>query len=243
MTILYFNQEKLIFFNEPLPADHVFRDGRELFIPVDERINLNCLALEVDNPKGTVIYLHGNKGNNRRCLRQAYNVMPQGYNLIMPDYRGFGKSGGVPQSEEQMLSDMQKVYDYVRDKIDGNNIIIVGYSLGSGMASFLAENNKAEHLFLLAPYTSMSDVKDARYVPVPDFLMKYDFDTDERIANIDCPVTIFHSPNDEVIPYKCSVDIKKRHNKVEFLTIPNVGHRGLIFSDIVSSTIQDRINS
>jgi pimeloyl-ACP methyl ester carboxylesterase len=241
-SVLYFNQEKLVFLPRELPESHKYRDGAEVLVNVDENINLSCLYIEKPASEGVVLYLHGNKGNNRRCLNQAYQFNLPSYSLFMPDYRGFGKSDGRPVSEKQMLDDVQKVYDFIRKEYNPQKIIVVGYSLGSGMASYLAENNKVDELFLIAPFTSISDLKDEKYIPVPDFLVKYNFDTASRVERITCPITIFHSPQDEIIPYHCALKLKSLNpNAIDLITLVNVSHRSTIFNGKVANIFSSKI--
>ena len=92
---LYFVQESIIFDAHFLDADHRFRSGEEIRIPVDEDVSLSTYHLSVANPKGVILYFHGNRGNIRRCIRQIERFAPTGFELYMPDYRGYGKSDGV----------------------------------------------------------------------------------------------------------------------------------------------------
>jgi pimeloyl-ACP methyl ester carboxylesterase len=241
-TALYFKQESLLFNPHKLSIDHQYRDGQEIRINVDEGVDLSCIYLQKTDSKGVIIYLHGNKGNNRRCLKQAYQFNLSEYDLIMPDYRGFGKSDGLNSSEDQMLNDVQKVYDYVLMNLKPQKIIMVGYSLGSGIASYIAAKNKVDALFLVAPYTSLSDVKDLMNVPIPDFLMKYDFKTKQFLNNVKCPIVSFHAENDEVIPYQCSIILRDLYpNKITNITTPAVGHRRVIFDPIISQTFRQKL--
>ena len=160
---LYFGQEKLWFNPSKLSENHRFRAGEEISIKVAKDTDLNCLWLKEEGSKGVILYLHGNKGSNRRCLRQARSVAGNKFDIFMPDYRGFGKSGGSIRSQKSFYADVQKVYDYLKTKYEEDRIAIVGYSLGSGLASYLAANNSPGRLFLVAPYISFIDLKK------PDF--------------------------------------------------------------------------
>ena len=114
---LFFFQEKIILQPDKLPENHVFRQGEEVEIEVAKGISLNCLWLKEPPSKGVILYLHGNRGSNRRCLYQARNMEGHGYDIFMPDYRGYGKSDGETTSDEQLYADMQKVYDFLKNTI------------------------------------------------------------------------------------------------------------------------------
>ena len=133
---LYFGQEKIIFNPDKLPENHQFRAGEEVEVEVAAGIFLNNLHLRSPQSRGVILYFHGNKGSNRRCLRQANTMEGNGYDIFMPDYRGYGKSDGILNSEKEMLSDAQKIYDYLKTKYEESKIVIVGYSLGTGPRIF-----------------------------------------------------------------------------------------------------------
>ena len=232
-AVLFFFQEKVILQPDKLPDNHVFRQGEEVEIEVDEGISLNCLWLKEAPSKGAILYLHGNRGSNRRCLRQALNMDGHGYDIFMPDYRGYGKSDGETKSDKQLYADMQKVYDFLKKNYSEDKIVVVGYSLGTGMASYLAANNNPQQLLLLAPYVSMVDMKD-RHIPIiPDFLLKYKLRNDLHLAQVKCPVTLFHGTSDRVIPYEASKILQKiKQETIELVTLKNEGHRGTIFNNL-----------
>ena len=87
-VVLYFMQETILFNAHELPHDHQFRMGTEVQIPVDEDVNINCLLIKDLNPVGAILYLHGQKGNIRRCIGQAKTMAGQGYDILLVDYRG-----------------------------------------------------------------------------------------------------------------------------------------------------------
>jgi pimeloyl-ACP methyl ester carboxylesterase len=230
--VLYFTQERIIFNPDKLPEDFDFRMGEEVEITVEKDISLNCLWLKDPHSKGVILYLHGNRGSNRRCLRQAETMAGNGYDIFMPDYRGYGKSDGEIESEAQMQSDVQQVYDFLKKHYAEEKIVLVGYSLGSGMATWLASNNHPQQLLLLAPYTSMVDLKN-RMVPfVPDFVLKYPLKSEDYLRRVDVPVTMFHGTSDEVIPFESSEKLQALNPDLFHLISMHEGHRGVIFSPV-----------
>ena len=237
---LYVSQDYIIFRPDKLSEDHRFRAGEEVEIEVEKGISLNCLLFRTPQPEGVILYLHGNKGSNRRCIRQASMMIGLDYDVFMVDYRGFGKSDGEIKSEKQLLSDAQKVYDYLKEEYGESRIVLVGYSLGTGMASYLAANNEPRQLFLNSPYRSFCDLKDRMLPFVPDFLVKYPLANEKYLPQVDCPVTIFHGTEDEVIPYDSSLFLKKlKKEQVKLVTLERTGHRRAIFHDGFRKTIRE----
>ena len=238
---LYFVQEQLLFRPSKLAESHNFRKGEEVEIPTSDDISINCLLLKQPNPKGVILYLHGNRGSNQRCLYQAESGLAgNGFDILMPDYRGYGKTEGKIYSEKQMQSDAQAVYDYLLKNYPEDKIIIVGYSMGTGMATKLAAKNNPNHLFLIAPYFSIVDMKN-RYLPfIPNFILKYPLRNDKNVMKIKCPITIFHGTADEVLPYDSSTKLKNlRPDHIRLVTLDNESHRRSIFHPIVNRTISD----
>lgn len=224
-------QEQIIFNPHFLDEDHTFRTGEEIEIEVDESIYLNALWMKEPNAKGLIIYLHGNKGNLRRCIRQAQSLSDDAHDILMPDYRGFGKSDGYNYSEEQLLSDAQKVYDWAKQKYKESQIIVVGYSLGTGVASYLAANNQPTHLALIAPYYSFLDLKDSRFPFIPDFLLKYPLKNHQFLESVKCPITLFHGTNDEIIPFDSSERLQAINpDQIQLVKMKGESHRGSIFN-------------
>lgn len=230
-AVLYFVQERVIFNPTPLPQDFVFNRGEEIRISVEEDIDLHCLKIKAPRSKGVILYLHGNKGSNRRAFFQAQNLTDNRYDVFMVDYRGYGKSNGYIHSERQLYQDIQKVYDYLLTQYEEQQIVVVGYSLGSGMASFLGAKNSPQHLVLVAPYRSMTAMKNLFIPFTPNFLLKYELNNYDHLENVRCPVTIFHGTADELIPYRFAEELQEIDpNNIRLVEMRGIGHRGVIFN-------------
>jgi uncharacterized protein len=237
--ILYIAQDQIIFNAEPLSEDFKFRKGEEVEIEVEQNLFINNVLLKEPSPKGAILYLHGNKGNNRRCIRQAETFEGLGYDIMIPDYRGYGKSDGVIESEEQLFSDVQKVYNHLKSSYDESKIIIVGYSLGTGMASYLAAHNQPSQLVLIAPYLNFYDLKDRFIKIVPDFLVKYPLNNKKYLQSVKCPISILHGSIDEIIPYESSTLLASTNQKIKLFTLEGTNHRSAIFHNQVRKLISN----
>ncbi len=227
---LYFLQDDLIFHPDRLPENHSFRTGTEVELEVDKGIFINCLLMPESGAEGVILYLHGNRGSNRRCLRQAQSLAGNSLDIFMPDYRGYGKSDGAMYGEKQAFADMQIVYDYLLKDYREENITIVGYSLGSAMASHLAAENNPGKLVLVAPFYSILDLKNMRIPIVPSFLAKYPFRNYRALESVRCPVQIYHGTNDELIPFSSALRLQEINpDGIEVIPLKGEGHRGAIF--------------
>lgn len=230
-TGMYLGQERIIFDPHFLPEDYDFRTGREVEIEVEEDLSLNCIWIKEPPSRGVILYLHGNRGSIRRCLRQTRGMRGHGYDIFMPDYRGFGKSDGEITSEADLHRDAQKIYDFLKRHYPEDRIVLLGYSLGTAMASRLAAQNNPQQLVLVAPFLSMIDLKNHWTPFVPDFLVKYPFRNDRWIPKVQLPITVFHGMEDELIPYESAGKIQALNRSLVTLKpLPGEGHRGALFN-------------
>ena len=91
------------------------------------------------------------------------------YDVYILDYRGYGKSQGSIESKDQLFSDVESAYKEIKKRYPENKIIILGYSVGTGLASKLASVNNAELLILQAPYYSLRDEMKQKFSFLPVF--------------------------------------------------------------------------
>lgn len=200
---LYFFQEKLIFPATTLPHNFQFRfkePFEERYIPTGNGYSLHGIWFPVDHSKGTIFYLHGNGGTVEGWGRFAETYVRMGYQVFVLDYPGYGKSGGKITTEEALFKDVQTAYDSVCRWVPEKNVIALGYSLGTGLATRLASTRQPRQLLLHAPYYNFKAMMRHRFPFVPTFLLRYHMKTNEYLPACKMPVVIFHGDADEVIP-------------------------------------------
>lgn len=240
-------QENFIFFPEKLSSEYQFRfkqDYEEIFIKCHDGIKLNGLLFKAEKTKGLIFYLHGNAGS----LRSWGDISPYytalGYDLFILDYRGYGKSESQITSESQLYSDIQAAYDKLISSYTNKSVIILGYSIGTGPAAWLASHNSPDLLILQAPYYSLADLKDQWYPFIPDFMIKYKFETFQYIENVEAPVIIFHGDRDEVISYQSSLKLKKHFKQWDELRLlKNQVHNGMSYNPEYRDLFQYHLRS
>jgi uncharacterized protein len=228
------SQENLIFFPEILPSDYKYAfDGpfEEGAVSV-EGATLSAVLFKAANAKGVVLYFHGNAGSLRTWGDVARDFTSRGYDIMIPDYRGFGKSTGSISNEKQMLTDGLAVYDYLKKSYQENRIILYGRSIGTGVATFVARSGKPRMLILESPFFSLADLASYHYPLLPkrvvSLFMKYPFRTDLWIPEVACPVYLIHGTRDDIIPFDASARlellIKSPH---KLIRIEGGGHNNL----------------
>lgn len=232
-AMLYFLQEKLIFLPTKLPQDYEYsftHNFKELNLKTDDGSVLNALHFKRVNPKGLILYFHGNAGDLSRWGGVTSNFVDKEYDVLVMDYRTYGKSSGK-LSEEALHNDSQLFYDYALKQYDESKITLYGRSLGTGLATKLASNNNPFKLILETPYYSLLEVARSRFPFLPlDWLLKYKILSHEFIKNVSCPITVFHGTNDTVVPFESGKRLFDAipHTLKKFYSIERGGHNNLI---------------
>lgn len=228
---LYFFQENMIFFPQKLDENYQFKfaeDYEELTFQTSDDKSLNGLLFKSDSSQGLVFYLHGNTGSLSSWGNVANTYTALNYDIFILDYRGYGKSEGEISSQDQLFKDNQLIYNEIKKKYQEKNIIILGHSIGTGLASKLASDNNPSKLILQAPYLSLTDMMRQRFSFIPTIILKYKFATNEYLKKCKMPITIFHGDKDQVINYNSSIKLKEEFpDKVNLIILKNQGHNGI----------------
>lgn len=206
---LYAFQEKFIFLPKDLDEDYAYNfpslasniTFEELFIDAEDGARLNALYFKVDKPNGLVVYFHGNAHNLSKWGAIAAQFTQHNFNVIMLDYRGYGKSTGT-HSGEMMYKDALTFYKKANEFFPESLTTVYGRSLGTTFATYVAANNKPRKLILESPFYSLTDVVKKRYpfLPAEQFL-KYNFNTGEYANEVTTRVTVIHGTDDGIVPF------------------------------------------
>ncbi|UBB90482.1 alpha/beta fold hydrolase [Candidatus Kaistella beijingensis] len=241
--LLKYFQEKVVFLPVILPNDHTydFENDFEEYLwdtPFDGKINV--LHFRIKNPKGVIAYFHGNADNLHRWGKIAVDFTKFGYDVLVMDYRGYGKSSG-PRNEEYLYSDAQFFYDFAKENYGENKIIVYGRSLGGAFATKIAGENQPKMVILEATFYNLQDIVN-RWLPgkVTDKVspkMTYHFLSNQNILKIKVPLYHFHGTKDSVVPLKSGKKLfevfEKEHPKIpkKFIEIKGGTHEDLIKYD------------
>ena len=191
---------------------------KEIFIPVNENIKLKSWIIEKDFKKNkTLIFFHGNAGNlNNRIykINELYNL---DINILLVSWRGFSGNKGKP-TEKGLYEDARSTIRWIKDQgVNLEDIILYGESLGTGIATHIAQNKNFAGLILETPFTSM--VQAARnfypYIPV-GLILKDKYKNDEKIKNINIPVLVMHGEVDQIVPFWMGKKMYKLANEPKY---------------------------
>ncbi|SEV94895.1 alpha/beta hydrolase, partial [Kaistella antarctica] len=238
--ILKYLQEKVVFLPVVLPENHAF-DFENNFVeylwetPFEGKINV--LHFKIKKPKGVILYFHGNADNLHRWGKIANEYTQFGYDVLVMDYRGYGKSSG-PRNEDFLYSDAQFFYDFAREQYGEEKTIVYGRSLGGAFAIKVAAENKPKAVILEATFYNLQDIVN-RWLPkkVTDRVaptMTYHFLSNENISKVEVPLYHFHGTKDKIIPLKSGKKLfdvfEQSQSSIEkrFIEIAGASHDDLI---------------
>lgn len=227
-------QRFIVLHPKKLTKDYLyeFPKAEEFYVQVSPEIRLNALRFASQDTvsKGVVLYFHGNADNLARWGEHATEFTQRGYDVVMYDYRGFGKSNGR-LDEQNFLYDAQYIFDDLSRRYNPDQIVLYGRSLGCGAAIKVASNNAVKKLILETPYYSLPDVAFS-HLPIFPFKYVSEFKVNayEWLPRVRCDVHVFHGTDDEVVPYKQSIKLLEAANKnldKTLTTLQGGHHRGL----------------
>ncbi len=231
LALVYLVQERFIFRPEKLAKDFQYKYDvpfKELNFEVAAGVTINGLHFHVKQPKGLLLYFHGNTRSIKGWAKYARDFFRYQYDVVLVDYRGFGKSTGR-RNEEDMLSDMQFVYEQLTLNIPQSEMIVYGRSIGSGFAAKVASDNTPRYLILDAPYYSFLDVMKRLLPIIPHrLLLRYQLRTDRWILKVKCHTYILHGTKDFLIPIVNSEKLQALNpSKITLIRIHGGGHNNL----------------
>jgi uncharacterized protein len=228
LTLIWWGQERLLFHPQTLPADHRFNlpdDVQEVWVDVPGA-KLHALHLRQPRPQGLVFFLHGNAGNLQDWFVNSDFYRQQNLDLLMLDYRGYGKSTGRIQNEAQLHADVMAAWQSLATlpQYLGKQRIIFGRSLGTGLAAHLAAQVQPDLTVMVSPYFSMLAMAQDHYPWVPSALSRYPLRTDQVLAGVKGPVLLIHGGVDTLINPSHSQRLKALVPQAELLLLPAAGH-------------------
>jgi pimeloyl-ACP methyl ester carboxylesterase len=228
---VYFLQEKFIFRPEKLPGDFTYKykiPFKELFFDVEPGVRINGLHFYRDQPGGLLLYFHGNTRSIKGWAKYAQDFYRYNYDVVLVDYRGFGKSTGK-RSEKDMFNDMQFVYQTLSNQYTESHLIVYGRSIGSGFASKIASDNNPRYLILDSPFYNFGRVvrRFLPFLPIR-YILRYKLRTDRWLPQVRCHTYIIHGTRDWLIPIRNSIRLQALNpRKITLIRIVGGGHNNL----------------
>ena len=234
--LLYIPKKKLPEYETDEPVNNVYK-------------SIPCLYIKATNNspnnKMYAIFFHGNAEDVNLANEMLTHIKSTlSVNVIAPEFAGYGIYSGYP-TEGQLFNDAVNVFDYMVQemKINPNNIIIFGRSLGTSIATHLASKRRGAALILISPFLSIRHmIRDilGRFI---SFAIRDRFKSGEYIKLVESPILIIHGQIDSIIKYYHATELYNRTTSPCELILPeNMEHNEFDFYHEFSEPLQDFIN-
>ena len=222
--LCYFFLNKLMFHPPAVQNTSVFR---EMFFAESPIGPIALLHLKAENADKTILYSHGNAEDVSNLTWAFSYFLKERLSVCAYDYPGYGISPGIP-TEKNVYAAAETAYKYLTEKckIEPQNIIIYGRSIGSGASWYLAEKYPVGALIIECGFTSITRVVTQIK------LFPFDaFPNIKRVSNVNCPVLFFHGKQDQIVPFNHGKTMYMLANEPKYkLWIPHCGHNDIIHS-------------
>lgn len=239
MAVLFFGQRWLIFpvshemYRTPDQAPYRLK-YEDLYLPVSGGKVTNAWFVPAEKAQLTVLFCRGNGGTLSDWIEAGHLFHLIGVNILLFDYGGYGRSTGRP-SESRLYEDGRAAWRWLTEerKIPPAQIVVIGHSIGGGVAAQLATEVKPAALILQSTFTSIPDVAQEMfpYLPVKPFIRDR-FTTRDKLARISCPLLVVHSPSDTMIPFAHGRALFDRAREPkQFLEIRGDHNEGMLSPD------------
>ncbi len=211
-----------------------------LGVKTDDGVELEGAIYEPLNPKSTLLLFVGRSHDAVALLNRLSQIYPKS-RVITFNYRGYGKSAGV-SNEKNILQDGLKIAELVQKNY--GDFYLLGYSLGSSVAAYVASKQKVSALFLIGAFDSIGQLLRHKYAKISYMakLLRYKFKTMKYMEQVEADTYLFVSRDDELIPLQNARNLKKHiKNLVHYEEFSGLSHTELFWDPRVTNKINEVI--
>ena len=241
LLVLYITQEKQIFNSLAISTPETFScDACEaISLEVAPHVQLHGKRRPLPNKDAPLLlYFGGNADDATRIVLYA-DTWP--VEVVAFNYRGYVHSKGSP-TQAALFNDALAIYDHYAQH---RPVVVMGRSLGTGVATYVAAHREVEQVILITPYDSIRSLAKARFPFFPiDWLMKHPFESVQYIPYVQAPVAILEVKDDSVIPKKHLEALKaKVPNLISHDVLENTTHGEVLHHPDFEKTIQSILHN
>ena len=220
LILLFIFQRSLMYHPQEnnYSGDQLKVEVEKVKITTSDNINLLGWFHKKDLKKfKTIVYFHGNAGNLENRIHKLNHFKDMDVNFLIIAWRGFSGNQGKP-SEKGLYNDGNSAILWLKNLgLKDNDIVLYGESLGTGVATEIAQNNNFAGLVLETPFTSMIEAAKNFYPYIPvAFLLKDKYDNQNKIKNINMPVLVMHGEADQIVPFWMGEKIFEMANQPKY---------------------------
>ena len=165
----------------------------------------------------TLVYFHGNAGSLENRIHKLNDFQDMNINFLIVAWRGFSGNNGKPSEEGLYLDGISAINWLIERGVPEKNLVLYGESLGTGVATHLAQNKNYAGIILETPFTSMIDAAKKFYPYIPiNFLLKDKFENYKKIKNINTPILVMHGEIDQIVPFSMGKKIYEMANEPKY---------------------------
>ena len=245
--VLYISQRSLLYH----PSENNYQ-GDKLTVKIEnvkilteDNIKLMAWYHKKDIKKyKTILFLHGNAGSLENRVHKINHFNDMDVNFLIISWRGFSGNKGQP-TEKGLYKDAKSAVEWlINEGIKQENIIIYGESLGTGIATEIAQNKNFAGIILESPFTSMVAAGKSKYPIFPiGLLLKDKYESDKKIKNIKSPILIMHGEADTIVPFWMGKKIYKLANSPKYSYFPKYDDHMMEYNENLLNTLQEFIKS
>ncbi len=237
VAAVYFNQHRLIYV-PPQARSDVPPGFQPVTYSAADGLALSAGYRPARSGMPTLLFFHGNGADWRSSALVTARLAARGYGILAAEYRGYSGNPGTP-SESGLYDDARGAWRFLREErgLDDSEIVLVGNSIGSGVATQLATEVKPRALVLISPFDSLEDTaaRQISWLPVR-MLLRDRYANHEKLPVIAEPVLILHGTEDTLIVLEQAQALASSRRDTVMETYPGWGH-----DLVVHEAVQDRI--
>lgn len=237
LAFFYFSQSSMLFFPQPLENYHSDNKSEEVIIKTPNGNKLHgwfCKSeIRNDTLSNLLIYFGGNAEEVSHLIPNVSSNLPE-WSVLLINYPGYGLSEGKP-SEKSFFDAALAIFDYgvSRQNVNPESIVLLGRSIGTGCAVYLARKRNVSGVVLVSPFESMSAVAQSKlpYLPV-SLLLKHKFESIKYTQKVDVPMLAFYGTADKIVPPKHTKKLAKEwKGEVKTVQLEGYNHNNMFESE------------
>ena len=233
-VVVYFFQRKLLYhpFSPQITGKGLIHNFETINFKTSDNFELKGWFHLKNSNKKTILFLHGNAGNLDNRIDKLNFLGNMDINFLIISWRGYSGNPGNP-SETGLYKDALGGIEWLNKKgISNDRIILYGESLGTAIATEVAQNENFAGIILEAPFTSMVDMGQKIYPIFPvKFLLKDKYESKNKIKNIKSPILVLHGRKDKIVPFYMGEKIFEMANSPKFKYFTDLDDHMMSFDD------------